>query len=164
MSSLSPSMDDIQYPSCVRVTAGDYYVSTKNEVISTVLGSCVSVCLRDPVAQVGGINHFMLPTKNNDAEVDSARYGDCAMRLLLQKVQHLGGRPENFEFKIFGGSSIMQRLSKFDVGKDNVDFILVYMRQSGFTISAQDLGGVWPRKLMYFVETGVVKMKRFKLD
>ena len=98
-----------------KILPGEYYVTRNDEVIGTVLGSCISACIRDTVCGVGGMNHFMLPTHNSAGKMagignkisDAARYGNFAMEHLINDILKLGGNRNNLEVKLFGGASVI---------------------------------------------------------
>jgi chemotaxis protein CheD len=151
-----------------KILPGEYYVTRNVEAISTVLGSCVSACVRDPVRNVGGMNHFMLPEDqcvgpNNwlDPAVGLAtRYGSYAMESLINDLLKLGARRERLEIKLFGGGRILSGIT--DVGGRNIEFIRNFMRLEGYPIAAEDLGGTQPRKVVYFPASGRVKLRKLR--
>jgi len=149
-----------------KILPGEYYVTRENELITTVLGSCVSACIRDRESGIGGMNHFMLPETNADklsrgsaAVVGNAtRYGNYAMEHLINTILSNGGKRKNLEVKVFGGGKIIPTLT--DVGTRNIEFVLEYIDAEGLTLLAQDLGDIYPRKVVYFPKTGKVGMKK----
>ena len=152
----------------VKILPGEYYVSRADEAISTVLGSCVSACVRDPQCGLGGMNHFMLPADTTvgpnewlDPAVGLAtRYGSYAMESLINDLLKLGAARERLEIKLFGGGRILASMS--DVGGRNVDFIRSYLTLEGYRIAAEDLGGTQPRKLIYFPATGRARLRKLR--
>lgn len=151
-----------------RILPGEYYVTRCSEGISTTLGSCISACIRDRVQGIGGMNHFMLPASAKgepDASLVSGigsatRYGNYAMEHLINGIMRNGGRRENLEVKIFGGGRIMENMT--DVGARNIRFVREYLALEGLRVVAEDVGEVFPRMLVYFPETGKVKVKRLR--
>jgi chemotaxis protein CheD len=151
-----------------KILPGEYYVTRENELITTVLGSCVSACIRDKESGIGGMNHFMLPqtnsgksNKGSEAIVGIAtRYGNYAMEHLINTILSNGGKRKNLEVKVFGGGKIIRALT--DVGLKNIDFVLSYLDQEGLKILSQDLGDIYPRKVIYFSKTGKVGMKKIQ--
>ncbi|MEI7839518.1 MAG: chemoreceptor glutamine deamidase CheD [Methylococcaceae bacterium] len=151
-----------------KILPGEYYVTDENELITTVLGSCISACVRDKETGVGGMNHFMLPEttatkmkQGSDALIGNAtRYGNYAMEHLINTILSNGGKRKNLEIKVFGGGKIIPTLG--DVGKSNISFILDYIDQEGLALLSQDLGDIYPRKVIYFPKTGKVGMKRIQ--
>ncbi len=152
-----------------RILPGQFYVSKSNEMISTVLGSCVSACIRDPLKGVGGMNHFMLPMHGTDLHgksydlTDAARYGNWAMEYLINEVLKNGGEKRNLEVKLFGGARVLQGMTQMDVGNQNIDFVHQYLDQENIHVIAEDLGGTSPRKILYFPHSGSVKVKKMEV-
>lgn len=150
-----------------KILPGEFYVSRVGEMIVTVLGSCVSACIRDKQLGIGGMNHFMLPQEGQYSSEQwgseashASRYGNWAMEYLINSILKLGGTRRNLEVKIFGGGNVMQNMST--VGERNVEFVLRYLHQENIQIAAQDVGSVYPRKVLYFPDTGAVKVRKLK--
>jgi chemotaxis protein CheD len=148
-----------------KIIQGEYYVSMNNELITTVLGSCVSACIRDKKTGIGGMNHFMLPgdklTKDNwrSSPVSvAASYGTVAMERLINAILANGGSRENLETKLFGGGRVLNITT--DVGKDNIEFVRKYLKNENIRIVAEDLGGDHPRKILYYPATGRAFVKK----
>lgn len=149
-----------------KLLPGDYYVTRHNEAIFTVLGSCVSACVRERKLGIGGMNHFMLPLDRSggtsawaDNLVSSAtRYGNVAMERLINDIMTLGGQRSNLEFKVIGGGKVLDMA--LDVGARNAQFVRDYLKTEGFLITAEDLGDSFARKLFYNPATGKVRVKR----
>src|SRR3954452_1218512 len=111
----------------VTVVQGEYRVSAQSDlVLSTLLGSCVAVCLRDPVAGVGGMNHFLLPGTEH-ADASSLRYGSGAMELLVSALLANGAKRSRLEAKLFGGARMLAGLT--ELGARNADFAEDYLRR-----------------------------------
>jgi len=150
-----------------KILPGEYYVSSQNEIIATVLGSCISACVRDYKHGIGAMNHFLLPLHKGEEwsekiGVDSlaTRYGNYAMEHMINDVLKYGGRKQHLEFKIFGGSKVISNMG--DVGKSNIHFVLNYLEVEGYKVLAQDVGGINPRKIMYYPQTGKVRVKKIR--
>jgi chemotaxis protein CheD len=149
-----------------KLLPGDYYVTCQDEVIFTVLGSCVSACVRDRKLGIGGMNHFMLPQDHSDgaaswggrSDSSATRYGDVAMDRLVNDILELGGHREDLEFKIMGGGNVLDMA--LEVGTHNVQFARDYLRKGGFHLAAEDLGGKFARKLYYSPKSGNARVKR----
>ncbi len=149
----------------VMVLPGRHYVTgKKDEMIVTLLGSCVAACIRDPIAAVGGLNHFLLPESENGnwgSTVGAAmRYGNHAMETLINDIIKLGGVRSRLEVKIFGGAQIIEGATTMAVGRKNIDFVRSYLANEGFSIAAEHLGGALPRRIHYFPITGKVQMRQ----
>ena len=156
---------DTRFPYEVAVILpGEYFVSREPKVIYTVLGSCISVCLRDPLAGVGGMNHFMLaaPASDNalDRWVDTGRYGSFAMEMLMNEIFKRGGKKERLEAKVFGGGKIYD--GTIDIGAKNAAWALDCLEREGICPLKADVGDLCPRKVYYFTDSGKVLLK--KLD
>lgn len=149
-----------------KILPGECYVSKTGEMIVTVLGSCISACIRDTRIGVGGMNHFMLPVQSGDnsasAITSELAYGNWAMEYLVNEILKQGGRKTNLEVKLFGGGQVLSNLSNIDIGGRNIDFVLDFLDKEGLSVAAQDLGCTCPRKVLYFPDTGAVKLKRLK--
>lgn len=148
-----------------KLLPGDFYVSMNGELITTVLGSCVSACIRDTETGIGGMNHFMLPAdiSRNSQSWDNTpvnaqtRYGNIAMERLINVILAGGGKRWNLEVKLFGGGKVLQ--IDTDIGGKNIDFVKRYLKTEGLKIAAEDVGGNRPRKIQYFPKTGRVRVK-----
>ncbi len=144
----------------VKVLPGQHYVTARSdEMLVTVLGSCVSACIRDPVAGVGGMNHFMLPesTSGRWGEEDAAlRFGNHAMSQLIAEILWNKGRLDRLEIKLFGGSNVTPGTR---VGDHNVAYVMRYLLDAGLQVAARHVGGKLPRAIKYFPTTGKVLMK-----
>ncbi len=148
-----------------KILPGEYYVTRSDEVIVTVLGSCVSACVRDPRMGVGGMNHFMLPIQNSGKDRgtiidESTRYGNFAMEHMINTILKNGGRRGYLEAKIFGGGKILAHMT--DVGNRNIEFIHDYILTEGIELLSEDVGDIYPRKVMYFPVTGKARVKRLR--
>lgn len=149
----------------VKILPGEYYVTTRDMLIVTVLGSCVSVCLRDTENGIGGMNHFMLPG-NSDSDkgpvTSSARYGSYAMEILINHLLKLGADRKRLEAKVFGGGCVLPGLTVNKVGDRNAEFVLNYLGAERIPISAQDLLDIYPRKIYFFPQSGRVLVRKLK--
>jgi chemotaxis protein CheD len=158
-------MQDPRFPhEIATILPGEYFVSDVPAIVYTVLGSCVSACIRDPVSGVGGMNHFMLPVPKGEGRSDSwgesARYGSYAMEMLINETLKRGGLKMRLEVKIFGGAKIFD--GRMDVGAGNVSWVIDYIAREGLNLVNSDVGDVYPRKLYYFTQTGKILMKRLE--
>lgn len=138
------------------IVSGEYFITDKaDQSISTVLGSCVSACIRDPILKVGGMNHFMLPGDPNLKMDNALRYGVNAMETLLNSLYKKGCRKDNLEIKLFGGGDL-QKFDKSKIGENNILFVEKFCRNEGFKIASKDLGGNYGRRIIFFPQTGKV--------
>jgi len=148
-----------------KILPGQFYVTPHQEVISTILGSCISVCMRDVQTGIGGMNHFLLPGGGAGSVHDEivqgkkcARYGIHAMEMLVQNLVRHGARKSNLEVKVTGGARIIS--ANGDVGEHNIAFVREYMEIHGFNIAAEDVAGNMPRKVLYFPDSGKLMVKK----
>ena len=151
----------------VKVLPGEYYVSGQEEMVSTVLGSCVSACIRDAERRIGGMNHFMLPEpmsgERNDWSVAvgrAARYGSDAMEQLINAILKAGGRRDALTVKIFGGGRVLTQMT--DVGRRNIEFVKRYLELEKLQLVAEDVGDIYPRQLQFFPASGRVRVRQLR--
>jgi len=149
-----------------KISPGEYYFTDKDMVIVTVLGSCVSACIRDNVSGIGGMNHFMLPDSaaaDKDSPVsESMRYGTYAMEVLINQLLRNGARRENLEAKIFGGGNVLKSFTTMNVGDRNAIFVRKFLKDERIRVTGEDLLDIYPRKVYYFPKTGKVLVKKLK--
>jgi len=152
-----------------KILPGECYVSDRGEMVVTVLGSCVAACIRDKVIGVGGMNHFMLPIQSsekmisrNSAVNPELCYGNWAMEYLINAILKSGGRRENLEVKLFGGGKVLSCMTKIDIGARNIEFVLNFLKQEKLPVAAINVGDTCARKVLYFPDTGAVKLKRLR--
>lgn len=150
----------------VVIHIGGVHATGLPSIIKTVLGSCIAVCLIDPVSRVGGMNHFLLPAPGNGCEEpwEAARYGIHAMDLLIGAVLKAGAHRGRLRAKIFGGANLAGIDSSRAVGQQNVDFIEEFAKVEEIVIVNRDLGGHLPRLIRFFTDTGKVQVKRLGLQ
>ena len=166
-SALAPNSYYDQYfeREAVKILPGEYFVTPRDLLIVTVLGSCVSVCLRDPQNGIGGMNHFRLPGNSDDGfgpVSSSARYGVYAMEVLINHLLKLGARRHQLEAKVFGGGCVLRGITANNIGQRNVDFVLDYLHTEGIELLAEDLLDIYPRKVYFFPASGRVLVKKLK--
>jgi chemotaxis protein CheD len=150
-----------------KILPGEFYFTGKDMLIVTVLGSCVSACIRDRVSGVGGMNHFMLPHGGGDADNPvsaSMRYGTYAMEVLINELLKAGAKRENMEAKVFGGGNVLRGFTSMNVGERNAKFVLDYLKAEKMRVIAEDLNDIFPRKVYYFPKTGKVLVKKLKVE
>ncbi len=136
----------------IHVIQGDYAVAQgEDRILTTILGSCVAACMHDPVARVGGMNHFLLPG-GPEAPSDSMKYGVNSMELLINGLLSVGALRSRLEVKLFGGAHVVQNLS--DIGEKNAAFAIEFLRAEGLRCVGQSLGGPQARRLRFWPATG----------
>jgi chemotaxis protein CheD len=135
------------------------YASTSPTNIMTVLGSCVSLCLWDPILRVGGMNHFMLPLWNGEG-LASPKYGNIANEKLLEKMLSLGCKQVNLRAKVFGGGEVIEStIQQFKIGERNAAFVMEFIEEYRIQVISKSLGGKLGRKIIFNSETGEVLHK-----
>jgi chemotaxis protein CheD len=148
----------------VNIVQGEYFVTDDPDmVVTTLLGSCVAACIRDPVARVGGINHFLLPgsearSKNSEAE----RYGVHLMELLVNGLLQHGARRERLEAKLFGGARTVEGLS--DIGARNAAFAERFLQNEDIFVVGGSLGGEAGRRLQFWPVSGRARQAFMSAD
>lgn len=160
--------DPIHQSVMAKILPGEYYVTDKDEMIATVLGSCISACIRDKVLGIGGMNHFMLPIMPGEninlaqnILNQAARYGNWAMEHLINELLKLGALKQNLEVKLFGGSALMGERT-LNIGMKNIEFALNYVGIENLSLLGQDLGGAHPRKVIYSPKNGKVFVRKIE--
>ncbi|MFQ3579507.1 MAG: chemotaxis protein CheD [Bacteroidales bacterium] len=139
---------------------GTIFVSKVPCIINTILGSCVAVCIWDKVSKIGGMNHIMLPLWNGNG-LASPKYGNIATDVLYEKLLNYGANPSYMSAKIFGGAGILEHnnTSVFNIGERNTEIALEVLKKYKIPVISQNTGGTKGRKIMFFSETGIVRMK-----
>lgn len=137
----------------VHLVQGECRVSADPSVVlATTLGSCVAACIHDPVARVGGMNHFLLPESPDSEGLVSLRYGAFAMELLINGLLSKGARRERMEAKLFGGGRLSQGLA--DIGAKNAAFAREFLDREGIAFSGGSLGGSLARRVQFWPVSG----------
>lgn len=142
--------------------AGGVFVSTQPCMVTTILGSCVSVCLWDCAQQWGGINHYMLPFWNGEG-LASPKYGNIAIAKLIERLQELGSDKRNLRAKVFGGGVVLRVANPFmNIGDRNIQLAEDLLRGDNIPIISADTGGTVGRKLIFHTGTGTVLVKKLQ--
>ena len=140
----------------VKVLPGEYFVDNEDLLVMTSLGSCIAACLWDRHAQIGGMNHFMLP----EGQGDSGRYGSFAMELLINEMMKRGASKGRMEAKIFGGGAVIAGMNTINVGERNTNFVLDYLKTERIPVVSKDVMDVYPRKVCFLPRSGKAMVKR----
>jgi len=134
------------------VVQGDYAVIDRPDIVlTTILGSCVATCMWDPVARVGGMNHFLVPGDEH-SDSDALKYGVNAMELLINGLLQRGALRSRLQAKLFGGAQVVTNL--FDIGAKNGEFAAKFLRLEGIPCAGQSLGGLRARRIRFCPMTG----------
>ena len=142
----------------VKVLPGEYFVSSDDLMVMTVLGSCIAACIWDSRVRAGGMNQFMLP--EGDAAEGGGRYGSYAMELLINHLLKFGARRESMQAKVFGGAQVMAGFTSMNVGERNTKFVLDYLALERIPVVSQDVLDIHPRKVCFFPASGKALVKR----
>jgi chemotaxis receptor (MCP) glutamine deamidase CheD len=144
----------------VTLYLGDVYAAPEPTLVKTLLGSCIAVCLYDPMRAIGGMNHFMLP--RGDAEHgESARFGVPAMRALVERLLTIGGARRRLVAKVFGGAHVLDiEESAAGVPLRNIAFARKFLEAAGIPVLAEDVGGYEPRHVQFHTATGRAFVRR----
>ena len=135
------------------------FVSSEPYLVNTILGSCVAVCLFDPITRIGGINHYMLPFWNGEG-LASPKYGNIAIERLAEKMISLGCKKGNLIAKVFGGGEVIDtQISQFHIGDRNIAIAHQVLKELNISISGQSVGGKNGRKIQFNTNTGAVLQK-----
>jgi chemotaxis protein CheD len=140
----------------ITVAPGEHEITAaKDEIVATVLGSCISVCMRDPQAGVGGLNHFLLPKNNGGSDVHAGeRYGDTAMEVLINGLLKRGAKRSGLEAKVFGGARVLSGATMLAIGDGNIAFVEAFLKMENIPIVSKDVGGTSSRRIHYQPSTG----------
>jgi chemotaxis protein CheD len=152
----SPPLSGITF-----VHTGEVAVSKGSATYSTVLGSCVSICVWDPITGAGGMNHFLLPDQVSNG-MSTPRFGNVAVRTLLSKLETLGVPAQSLRAKIFGGASVLGGgiVPRDNLGGRNIELARVLLGLAGIPVVAEDVGGVHGRKLVFRTGDGAAWVRR----
>lgn len=144
-----------------KIGPGEYYVTRSDEILGSVLGSCIAVCIYDIKNGVGGMNHFMLPmSKDKNVWSDTYRFGDRAMEVLIDAICINGGDRQHLQYKAFGGGQMLKNMTP--IGDSNIKFLHQFMEQKDISIVSADLGGANPRLLKFYPKTGRAFVKKLQ--
>lgn len=155
-------MPELNNKSIIHVNIGQLHACRSGPILKTLLGSCVSACLFDPVTQVAGMNHILLSTKADVRTFDSsARYGIHAMEILINEMLKLGAKRSRLQAKAFGGGNVLATTNNDNTpGQRNVEFLLDFLRFEKIPLLAYDFGGPWTRVLQFYTDSFDVFVKK----
>ena len=155
----TPEYDARIHGDAAYVLPGFHHVSDSDKyAICTMLGSCVSACIHDPVQNRGGLNHFLLPDDPNSAAAPSRRYGVHAMEVLINDMLKRGSSKGHLVAKIFGGGKVIKTDADTSVGEKNVEFVRDFLASEEIPVVAQDVGGFNGRRIYMFPTIGKVSV------
>ncbi|GGH10951.1 chemotaxis protein CheD [Silvibacterium dinghuense] len=145
-------MEHLQLKAHHRIYIGEVYASSEPLILQTLLGSCVAVCLRDPVSQVGGMNHILLPWSSSEAH--ETRFGVHAMELLINETMKRGALRSRLEAKAFGAANVLHVLQRPSVGEMNAAFVREFLATEGIPLLGHRLGGTQALQVSFRTDTG----------
>lgn len=147
-----------------KIAPGEYCVAAADSVIVTVLGSCVTACIRDRNKGIGGMNHFMVANTNEGRPVNARleHQAKAAMDKFIDHLLDFGAEPHQLEAKLFGGGNILNGLQRDNVGARSAQFLRNYLAERGIPVVAADMLDIYPRKVYFFPESGKVLVKKLK--
>ena len=156
----SSPQGDFAVRRAVYLHPGQVFVSPEPAEVTTILGSCVAVCVFDPVLRMGGTNHYLLPHWVGNG-TSAARFGNVAVRSLIEKLLALGGQKQNFQAKVFGGACVIDAFhGRGDhLGTKNSELALKLLQQEGIPVVADDVGGRRGRKVVFHTDTGLALVR-----
>lgn len=139
---------------------GQLFVAADSYAVTTILGSCVAVCLWDPVSRIGGINHFLLPTFSGEG-IASPRFGNIAIKELLDRLAELGSQKHNLLAKLFGGACVLEafRQRQHHLGMKNIEVARELLQSESIPLVGHDVGGQRGRKLIFHTDDGAAWVK-----
>ena len=153
-----PTPEDERAKATHFLHAGHLFASAEPTIVTTVLGSCVAVCLWDDSTGIGGLNHYLLPYRISE-QSPSTRFGTLAIVQLIEKLETLGARRRGLRAKIFGGASMITPQTHRSPGRLNAEVALDLLRESRIPVDATDVGGTRGRKLIFHTDTGEVLLR-----
>jgi len=145
------------------IHVGEFYIGVRPTEVSTILGSCIAVCLYDTVEMIGGMNHYLVPLWNGNG-LQSPKYGNIAIHRLIEGMLNIGCNINNLEAKIFGGGNVISSIAQdgMMVGRKNIIIAREILSEYKIPITAEDVGGTRGRRILLVSETGKVLMKYIK--
>lgn len=150
----------VDAPPTVSLGIGEIHVTSQSVIISTVLGSCVAVCLHDEIRGVAGMNHYLLPRPEVENGNRSHRFGLYSIREMIQDLRNLGAEPRNLRAKIFGGAHVLAQFSAFKSIPDrNIEIARQILKEAGIRIIAEEVGGDRGRRVHFETGTGKVLVR-----
>ncbi|HEU4387729.1 MAG TPA: chemotaxis protein CheD [Blastocatellia bacterium] len=139
---------------------GRIFAAAEPYQVTTILGSCVAVCLWDPLRCVGGVSHYQLPSWVGSVQ-SSPKFGNVAVSQLMERLLELGAARQNLQAKIFGGACVIEAFRRFDghLGSKNVQMAVTLLDSAGIAVAAEDVGGQRGRKLVFNTDDGAAWVK-----
>ncbi len=141
------------------IHVGEIHIGARPTEISTILGSCVAVCLYDKIQRIGGMNHYLVPLWNENG-LQSPKYGNISIPRLIESMENIGCHRQNMEAKLFGGGNVIDiKQEDMMIGRKNILIAKEILREYNISISAQDVGGDRGRRILMRSDTGKIFLK-----
>lgn len=141
------------------IHVGEIFVARTPTEISTVLGSCVAVCLYDPVRQVGGMNHYLVPLWNDNG-LQSPKYGNISIPKLIKGMQNAGCKIDDIQAKLFGGANVINvNREEMMIGRKNILIAQEMLKEYRIRVVANDVGGARGRRIYMQSHTGKIMLR-----
>jgi len=139
----------------VYLLPGQLFASSEPSTVTTILGSCVAVCVWDPVLKIGGVNHYLLPYWVGNGH-SSGRFGNVAIKLLIDKLLAFGSKKRNLQAKLFGGACVLEAMRDREdhLGMKNIRVARKLLEEEGIPVISDDVGGSHGRKLIFHTDAG----------
>ncbi len=164
---MSLAISQTDEPVEIYLLPGDFHFGDGNTKIHTVLGSCISITVWHPLLRIGGMSHCMLPSRRKPCNTDlDGRYADEAMKLLLHEIGKRNTRPDEYQFKLFGGGNMFRKVcaeNSFDVAGNNIEAARLLLETGGLNIQAEHVGGSGHRRIIFDLRDGNVWVKHEKI-
>ncbi|HCI30070.1 MAG TPA: chemoreceptor glutamine deamidase/glutamate methylesterase CheD [Fervidobacterium sp.] len=145
----------------VIIGIGEWAVEKNPAILVTLgLGSCIGVCIRDPMARIGGMVHVMLPDSGGKPTNTPGKFADSGISLIIDELIKMGGQRSRLEAKVAGGASMFQ--SAMDIGSRNIEAVLKTLERNGVKLVAKDVGGNKARSIEYDIESGKLMVRKVK--
>ena len=149
----------------IKVRIADIATGSSPDILTTYgLGSCVAVMLYDPIAKIGGMNHFLLPSKlTGRGNENLAKFSDTGIEILIKRIEDLGAKKERLIAKLVGGANMFPTLAKNSIGQKNIDAAIEVLEGYSINVAARDTGGNWGRSVDFYLSNGKVVVRSFKI-
>ena len=145
----------------INVGIGDFKITSAPDILRTILGSCVGICLYDPKLKIGGLSHIMLPNAPSNS-VSIFKYAESAIPAMIDNMQKEGADKKRMIAKIAGGAKMFNTKENSimgEIGNNNINKVKELLKESNIKVVAEDTGGDYGRTLDFYLESGTIKIK-----
>ena len=147
----------------INVGMADYKTAKTPDILMTAgLGSCIGVCVHDPIEKVGGMAHIMLPSSNGNPGANPAKYADTAIELMIKEILRMGANKARLKAKMAGGAQMFSFPGKptiLNIGERNAEAVEAELKRFGIPLIASDVGGSFGRTIHFNVGTGELRVR-----